>query len=90
VRRLKRGGLMRISSKGQVTIPAAIRERAGLLPQTDVEFAFDGEGVRILRAKARRRVGRGARGAGHSPERGDVAKSTDETTAPTRADRDGD
>ena len=29
---------MRITSKGQVTIPAEIRERAGLLPQTEVEF----------------------------------------------------
>jgi hypothetical protein len=26
---------MRITSKGQVTIPAAIRERAGLLPHTE-------------------------------------------------------
>ena len=29
---------MRITSKGQVTIPIEIRERAGLLPQTEVEF----------------------------------------------------
>ena len=35
---------MRISSKGQVTIPAKIRERAGLLPGTEVAFEFDGEG----------------------------------------------
>ena len=29
---------MRITAKGQVTIPAEIRERAGLLPHTEVEF----------------------------------------------------
>jgi AbrB family looped-hinge helix DNA binding protein len=29
---------MRITSKGQVTIPAEIREQAGLLPHTEVEF----------------------------------------------------
>ena len=29
---------MRITSKGQVTIPQAIRERYGLLPDTEVEF----------------------------------------------------
>jgi len=29
---------MRITSKGQVTIPKDIRERAGLLPNTEVEF----------------------------------------------------
>lgn len=31
---------MRITSKGQVTIPQAIREKAGLLPNTEVEFAY--------------------------------------------------
>jgi len=29
---------MRITSKGQVTIPIEIREKAGLLPNTEVEF----------------------------------------------------
>ncbi len=29
---------MRITSKGQVTIPQDIREKAGLLPNTEVEF----------------------------------------------------
>lgn len=29
---------MRITSKGQVTIPQRIREQAGLLPNTEVEF----------------------------------------------------
>ena len=31
---------MRITSKGQVTIPQAIREKAGLLPYTEVEFHY--------------------------------------------------
>ncbi len=35
---------MRITSKGQVTIPQAIREKAGLLPNTEVEFEYvDGQ-----------------------------------------------
>ena len=50
---------MRITSKGQVTIPAEIREKAGLLPHTEVEFQFDGETVRIVKAKARKGSGRG-------------------------------
>ncbi len=29
---------MRITSKGQVTIPQRVREQAGLLPDTEVEF----------------------------------------------------
>ena len=38
---------MRITSKGQVTIPQAIRERYGLLPDTDVEFVVSGGRVTI-------------------------------------------
>ena len=41
---------MRITSKGQVTIPMTIRERLGLLPNTEVEFAIDRDGVRITKA----------------------------------------
>jgi AbrB family looped-hinge helix DNA binding protein len=65
---------MRITSNGQVSIPAEMRRRAGLLPGTEVEFAFDGEGVRIVRAK----TGPGARVVAHLRGRGDVATSTDE------------
>ncbi len=36
---------MRITSKGQVTIPIEIREKAGLLPHTEVEFAVTGNAV---------------------------------------------
>ena len=32
---------MRITSKGQVTIPQEMRDKAGLLPGTEVEFAFE-------------------------------------------------
>ena len=39
---------MRITSKGQVTIPQDIRERAGLLPHTEVAFEYRGGKV-ILR-----------------------------------------
>ena len=39
---------MRITSKGQVTIPQDIRERAGLLPHTEVAFEYTGGQV-ILR-----------------------------------------
>jgi AbrB family looped-hinge helix DNA binding protein len=41
---------MRITSKGQVTIPAEIRERFGFLPDTDVEFVVEGDTVRVVRA----------------------------------------
>lgn len=41
--------MMRITSKGQVTIPETIRREAGLLPGTDVEFVRTGEGVLLKR-----------------------------------------
>ena len=46
---------MRITSKGQVTIPQEIREKLGLLPETDVEFEIDGNAVRIRKAESGRR-----------------------------------
>jgi AbrB family looped-hinge helix DNA binding protein len=49
---------MRITSKGQVTIPQEIRERLGLLPDTEVEFEVVGNGVKIRKAKATRARGR--------------------------------
>jgi len=39
---------MRVTDKGQVTIPIRIRRKAGLLPNTDVEFVVSGKNV-ILR-----------------------------------------
>jgi AbrB family looped-hinge helix DNA binding protein len=39
---------MRVTSKGQVTIPQAIRRKAGLEPNTEVTFTI-GRGVVILR-----------------------------------------
>ncbi len=74
---------MRITSKGQVTIPAEIREQAGLLPHTEVDFEFDGKVVRIVPA-TRSRDGRGARLIAHLRGRGDVAMSTDAIMALTR------
>jgi AbrB family looped-hinge helix DNA binding protein len=75
---------VRITSKGQVTIPADIRERAGLLPHTEVDFEFDGKVVRIVRTDARSSPGRGARLVAHLRGRGDIAMSTDAIMALTR------
>lgn len=36
---------MRVTSKGQVTIPQAIREQAGLHPNCEVQFRLVGEQV---------------------------------------------
>ena len=41
---------MRITSKGQVTIPQDIRERFGLLPHTEVEFVVESNVVVLRKA----------------------------------------
>ena len=44
---------MRISKSGRVTIPRHIRDATGLLPNTDVEFVYDGKVVYLVPAEAR-------------------------------------
>lgn len=75
---------MRITSKGQVTIPIDIRERAGLLPNTEVDFEFDGAVVRIVRVEPTGADSRGSRIVAHMRGRGDVPLTTDEIMALTR------
>ena len=62
---------MRITSKGQVTIPQDIREKAGLLPGTDVEFVLDRGKVTLkpvtkTKSKARLAI-ESARGTANEP-----------------------
>ena len=45
---------MRVTSKGQVTIPQAIRNAAGLLPNTEVQVVYENDQV-ILRAVSHNR-----------------------------------
>ena len=78
---------MRITSKGQVTIPQAIREQAGLLPETEVEFIVEGDVVRIVKAAAARRTSRGGRAVELlRRSSGNVSMSTDEIMALTRGE----
>ncbi len=72
---------MKITTKGQVTIPQEIRERLGLLPHTEVDFEVRGDVVVLKKSKARRR---GRRIVEHLRGRGDVRMSTDEILALTR------
>ena len=49
---------MRVTSKGQVTIPKSVRERAGIHPGGEVEFGGEGELVTLRRARRRQRPGK--------------------------------
>ena len=46
---------MRLTSKGQVTIPQDIRERLHLTAGSEVEFEIDGDAVRIRKARRQTR-----------------------------------
>ena len=79
---------MRVTSKGQVTIPVEIREKLGLLPNSEVEFEVVGQAVRIR--KVRRARGKGRRGkslVARLRGRGSVRMSTDEILSLTRGER---
>lgn len=43
---------MKITSKGQVTIPQAVREQAGLHPHSEVEFEVRDNGEVVIRPVA--------------------------------------
>jgi AbrB family looped-hinge helix DNA binding protein len=75
---------MRVTSKGQVTIPIEIREKLGILPNTEVEFELHGNSARLVKASAKRARGRGAGIVARLRGSADVRMSTDEILALTR------
>ena len=72
---------MKITTKGQVTIPQEIRERFGLLPHTEVDFEVHDDVVVLKKLEVPRR---GRRIVEHLRGRGNVRMSTDEILALTR------
>ena len=74
---------MRITSKGQVSIPQAIRERYGLLPDTDVDFIVTGGRVTIVPRKIQVND-RGATAVARLSGSATTGMSTDEILALTR------
>lgn len=78
---------MRITSKGQVTIPIEIREKARLLPGEEVDFVVEGDSVRIVRAAPRAGQSRGERLVRHLRGRATALRLTsDEILALTRGE----
>ena len=79
---------MRITVKGQVTIPQSIREQAGLMPGTDVSFEVEAGAVRLVKAEpGGRRKTRGAKLVERLKGAGDFGMSTDEVLALMRGPR---
>ena len=74
---------MRLTSKGQVTIPQHIREKLGLRPGIRVEFDIVGDSVRIRKAKDQD-IGR--RLVEHMRGRATSGLTTDQIMAMTRGE----
>lgn len=74
-----------VTSKGQVTIPKAVRDRLGIRPGTEVEFEPTEDGRFVLTKAGRKRA------ASKSPfalmrGKATIKMSTDEIMALTRGD----
>ena len=78
-----RKDIVKITAKGQVTIPIGIRRRMGLLPHTDVDFLISGGDVLLRKTTRSRRRGTALVAAlrGKAPKGG---MTTDEIMALTR------
>lgn len=73
---------MRVTSKGQVTIPQRVRAQLGIVPGSEVDFELDAGGARLVRVSA----GEGSALAARMRGRATVLLSTEEIMALTRGD----
>ncbi len=79
---------MRVTSKGQVTIPIEVRQKLGIFAGSEVEFVLSGESASLIKGKPKNgRPTRGdeivARLTGRATDRG---LTTDQIMAMTRGE----
>ncbi|HKF83097.1 MAG TPA: AbrB/MazE/SpoVT family DNA-binding domain-containing protein [Solirubrobacterales bacterium] len=77
---------MRITSKGQVTIPKGIRDQFGLLPGTEVQFVVEGGQVKVRKLDGDRTRGRAIVDQLKNVTGGDISMSTEEIMRLTRGE----
>lgn len=77
---------MKVSEKGQITIPKEIRDALGIGAGSEVEFEVASDGTGLLVRKSTQRPTRGEHLAQRLRGRGDVAMTTDEIMALTRSE----
>lgn len=76
---------MRLTSKGQITIPIEVRQQLGLHPGDELEVVID-EAGRACIVKSANQPSRGRRIAESLLGKGDVPMTTDEIMALTRGE----
>ena len=74
---------MRVSTKGQVTIPLTLRKRAGIVPGNEVEFFEEDRRLYLRKVPV---TGRGQALVRQMAGKGKVTMSTDEILTLTRGD----
>lgn len=74
---------MRVTEKGQVTIPKELRDALGIGAGTEVEFERDNDAIVVRKMSGR--PTRGRRLVERLRGRGDIAMTTDEIMSHTRA-----
>ena len=74
---------MKVTIKGQVTIPLPLRQKVGIVPGSEVEFVEERGRLYLKKVEG---PGRGQALVAHMRGRGALAMSTDEILALTRGD----
>jgi AbrB family looped-hinge helix DNA binding protein len=75
---------MRVTAKGRVTIPKKIRDQLGLHPGMEVEFAVEGDAIKLIPVK--RTALHGKRIVQRLRGKATVRMTTDEIMALTRGE----
>ena len=75
---------MKITSKGQVTIPQELRNKLGFFPGTEVEFIPEGNSLKLTKSKTA--PGKGAKLIEQLKSKATIRLSTDEIMALTRGE----
>ncbi|MDO8587648.1 MAG: AbrB/MazE/SpoVT family DNA-binding domain-containing protein [Armatimonadota bacterium] len=76
---------MKVTTKGQVTIPLEIREQLNIQPGAEVDFVIDGNAVKMIPSK--KAPQRGLRIVERMRGKATVKMTTDEILALTRGKR---
>jgi AbrB family looped-hinge helix DNA binding protein len=82
--RVRKVYFMRITSKGQVTIPQQLREQFGLVPDTEVDFIVRRNTIHLVKAKQPKKLTRGEILVRRMRGKAGPGMSTDEIMALTR------
>lgn len=70
---------MKVTTKGQVTIPIEVRQALGIFPGTEVEFVVKGTSAKLVKAKRKNGgLTRGEKAVAHLKGRGSGTMTTDE------------